>query len=147
MNQSNIFIGRGGNPVKKLIEQLVDLRKAVQDNLNEEQEVIGRVGWVSQRPGLADPGERLATLRQYRKDLEKQIEQKCRLLGGDGEQEYRVLLTNKFLQLRLNARIIKLNIRQRLRDRKFERERLERCYRNVMNGMSSLLRFCFSDIH
>jgi hypothetical protein len=39
-----------------------------------------------------------------------------------------------FLQIRMNARAVKTRIRDRLRQRKFELERLERSYRQVVSG-------------
>jgi hypothetical protein len=41
---------------------------------------------------------------------------------------------DKYLQATLNARALKIRIRERVRHRKFEIERLERSYRNTING-------------
>jgi hypothetical protein len=44
-----------------------------------------------------------------------------------------------FLQIRMNARALKTRIRDRLRQRKFEIERLERSYRHAVNGKMNFL--------
>ncbi len=65
---------------------------------------------------------------------EATIKLKLTQLGVQDRQDYENLKTDKFLQLRMNARALKMRIRQRLRERKFELERLERTYRNAVNG-------------
>lgn len=60
-------------------------------------------------------------------------------LGVDGRLSLQKLTGSRYLQLRMNARALKKRIRERLRQRKFERERFERAYRNSTNGMSNTL--------
>lgn len=55
-------------------------------------------------------------------------------LGVDAQIELQQLTNNAFLRLRMNARALKQRIRDRLRQRKFELERLERAYRVTTNG-------------
>ena len=43
-----------------------------------------------------------------------------------------------FLQMKVNARAVKTQLRERLRQRKFELDRFERTYRNSLNGVSYL---------
>lgn len=63
------------------------------------------------------------------------------VLGINELESLAELSRSPFLQLRLNARALKKRIRDRLRHRKFELERLERSYRYNMNGRFI---FCFS---
>lgn len=69
-----------------------------------------------------------------RMKLEESINQSMLQLGAADLKELKALSNNTFLRLQLNARSVKTRIRQRLRERKFELERLERCYRNALNG-------------
>ncbi|KAJ3716253.1 hypothetical protein DFJ43DRAFT_1006930 [Lentinula guzmanii] len=54
-------------------------------------------------------------------------------LGVDGMREYRHLASSPFVRDRMNARALKTRICQRLRARKFERDRLERSFRRQIN--------------
>ena len=80
-----------------------------------------------------------AELRRCRKRhtaLTSSIQTKIRSLGVGEREDYQRLLNSKFLQFRMNALAIKLRLRERLIERKFERERLDQLYRNIMNGAS-----------
>lgn len=79
-------------------------------------------------------------LERHRGNLKKvtaSIKTKTATLGIEGRNDLRKLVGSKFLQLRLKALALKCRLRDRLRARKYEKERLERSYRNVMNGESS----------
>jgi hypothetical protein len=62
------------------------------------------------------------------------IRHKRAALGVGQRTALRRIQNDIFLQLRVNARGLKTRIRDRLRQRKFELERLERSYRHVING-------------
>lgn len=83
----------------------------------------------------ADIGARLQSTRKKQSSLEAAIRTKILALGIDERNDLRQLMTSRFLQLRMNARALKMRLRERLRERKFELELLERCYRNTANGM------------
>jgi len=51
------------------------------------------------------------------------------------------LMNNTYLTIQMNARALKIRIRDRLRQRKFELERLERSYRQTVNSMFTFLYF------
>lgn len=55
-------------------------------------------------------------------------------LGVDERNALRHLVNSPFLTKRLNARALKTRIRERLRSRKFELDRLERSYRKQRSG-------------
>lgn len=57
-------------------------------------------------------------------------------LGVEARTLLTDISTSDYLRLRMNARALKQRIRDRLRHRKFELERLERAYRVTVNGMS-----------
>lgn len=73
-----------------------------------------------------------------REALEAAIEEKKRNLGIQGQSRLRSLLSNRFLQVRLNARALKQRIRARLISRKFELERFERAAYSSSSGEQSL---------
>jgi hypothetical protein len=54
-------------------------------------------------------------------------------LGVDHRAMLTRLTNNAFLRIRMNARALKKRLRDRLRQRKFELERLERAYRHTIN--------------
>jgi predicted nucleic acid-binding Zn-ribbon protein len=66
------------------------------------------------------------------------IKKKHQNLGIDGRQSLIKLKNNKFLQLRVNALALKSQIHKRLRDRKFELDRLERAYRQTTSNENKL---------
>lgn len=55
-------------------------------------------------------------------------------LGVDEHVHLTSLRQDSFLRIRMNARSLKQRIRDRLRQRKFELEKLEREYRHTVNG-------------
>ena len=62
------------------------------------------------------------------------LEQKKNALGVSAQTDLYLLRNNKWLQSQTNAQALKIRIRERLRQRKFELERLERSYRGSSNG-------------
>ena len=62
------------------------------------------------------------------------LEQIKNALGLSAQTDLYLLRNNKWLQSQTNAQALKIRIRERLRQRKFELERLERSYRGSSNG-------------
>lgn len=68
-------------------------------------------------------------------DIDMVTKRKRANLGVDGQANLKKLINNKFLQAQMNAHALKLCIRSRLRDRKFELTRVEWAYRHsTSNG-------------
>ncbi len=65
----------------------------------------------------------------------KSIQNKKAKLSVDEKENLTKLLGNNFLRARLNALALKERIRERLRQRKFELENLERAYRKTANHL------------
>lgn len=91
------------------------------------------------RVDILEASEALQEAVDYLKSLEDTRKRKFTILGVSDQAELRLLKTNKFLQSRMNALALKHRLRDRLRQRKFEIERLERAYRRTVNGVSSLI--------
>ena len=68
---------------------------------------------------------RLASLREDRSRLETRLKNMKRALGVDGRLKLDNLLKDRYIQLRMNAQALRTQIVRKLRDRKFELERLE----------------------
>jgi hypothetical protein len=62
------------------------------------------------------------------------LRQKERALGPVERQQLRKLVTSPYLRDRMNALALKIRLRDKLRSRKFEIERLERTFRKQVNG-------------
>ncbi|RDB18751.1 hypothetical protein Hypma_014627 [Hypsizygus marmoreus] len=71
-------------------------------------------------------------------EIAKVISRKKEILGVNGRANLKNLEKNKFLQARMNALALKQRIRARLRERKFELERLERAYRHTQSSEKKL---------
>lgn len=86
----------------------------------------------------ADAVSAFEDLRSTRAYLNGLIARRVRLYSALGIAESESLLRlkqSKFLQQRMNALAIKHRMRDKLRQRKFENERLERAYRRTVNGV------------
>ena len=70
---------------------------------------------------------------QYAKSADT-LTRRCAALGFSQRADLQQLKKNVYLQVRMNARALKARLRDRLRQRKFELEKLERSYRNTVNG-------------
>lgn len=67
--------------------------------------------------------------------LQKSIQRHRAALGVDVSAQLSRLRGNRYLQMRMNALALKTRIRDRLRSRKFELERIERAFRQSAGGM------------
>jgi hypothetical protein len=62
------------------------------------------------------------------------VDMRKKNLGIENERSLRLLLSNKYLQLRVNAQALKVRIRTKLQARKFELERIDKAARNAGSG-------------
>ncbi|KAJ3714958.1 hypothetical protein C8R42DRAFT_590499, partial [Lentinula raphanica] len=77
----------------------------------------------------ADLDEQKSKLQKAEKDLRV----KERSLGIEANAEYRKVASSPFVAACLNAKAVKLRLREKLKARKFERDRLERSFRRQIN--------------
>ncbi|KAG6807063.1 hypothetical protein H0H92_008485, partial [Tricholoma furcatifolium] len=75
----------------------------------------------------------LAEARIQLKDLNARIQRKENVLGVDERTELQLLMTNPYFTTMLNALAVKQRLREKLRSRKFELERVERSFRKQVN--------------
>lgn len=79
----------------------------------------------------------LGRARMHLQRLEKDRMRKFTSLGVADTVELQHMKQSKYLLARMNALTLKQRLRDRLRQRKFEMERLERSYRSTINGSHS----------
>lgn len=94
----------------------------------ETQLCIGNVD------NLTDYKLRLVEERAHRSRIADTLSRWKTRLGISQRTRLEQLRRNVYLQVRLDAQALKTRIRERLRQRKFEIEKLERSYRQAVNG-------------
>ncbi|KAJ7071743.1 hypothetical protein B0H15DRAFT_793346 [Mycena belliarum] len=67
------------------------------------------------------------------KAAERKLRQKESALGVEEKQSLNGLVNSRYMRLRMNARALKRRLRDRLRARKFELDRVERSFRRLVN--------------
>ncbi|KAJ7117187.1 hypothetical protein C8R44DRAFT_832432 [Mycena epipterygia] len=84
-------------------------------------------------PGAAVYQAQVAAAEEALHAAERKLWQREQALGVHKQQSLRKLGKSKYLNLRMNARALKRRIRDRLRSRKFELDKLERSFRRLVN--------------
>ncbi|KAG6812422.1 hypothetical protein H0H93_013833, partial [Arthromyces matolae] len=83
---------------------------------------------------LADAQTELASIRERINKSKENIRRKRRALGFNDLQRLDRLRNDPYIAKRVNALALKHRLKERLRARKFELDRVERAYRNQVNG-------------
>lgn len=131
------FTGRSRNKGKQAAEAILDLQKLVASLVAEEEATeLKVVAYTlgSQGPSLLDLHASLASLRRRRERLQDHVDRQLRSLDLSAQHDLQQLKNSAYLRLRVNAKALKMRIRQRLCERKFELERLDHSYRNAAKG-------------
>lgn len=128
-------IGQHKNKGKSAVEEILRLRKsrdALRDQVIMFQDSI---------KDTATPDWQVITTElelQSAKDSFRRLEMKVReketRLGVNDKHKLERLVKSPFLSKRMNALALKIRIREQLRNRKFELDRLERSYRKQRSG-------------
>ncbi|EPQ50190.1 hypothetical protein GLOTRDRAFT_50923 [Gloeophyllum trabeum ATCC 11539] len=105
---------------KVLAERAASLEKIILDDTTSQAELV-------------QAEMRLTDVRTKLSREQALLKAKERELGVDGRADLQRLRNSKYLTHRLNALALKKRLRERLRQRKFELERVERAYRNLAN--------------
>lgn len=127
--------------------QAVQAIMTLDATISSEREEVSRLHSLTQS-GTAAMDSAFDDLRSTRVYLNALIARRARLFDALGHPDTTSLLHIKrsvFLQQRMNALAVKHRLRDKLRQRKFENERLERAYRRTVNGMLSSTLSSFSD--
>lgn len=83
---------------------------------------------------IDDIPQQLADAQASRARIAEVLRRKHEALGIDERESLANATRNEYLRMRMNARAPKQRIRDHLRARKFELERLECTYRQMVNG-------------
>lgn len=87
-----------------------------------------------------DAPSQLEELRAQRNRIAQAIALKKTALGVEARDILNNISRSNYLRLRMNAHALKQHLRDRLQQRKFELEQLERAYRVTVNSRSVLIR-------
>jgi hypothetical protein len=139
-NLSDVFdvIGQTRTKGRKAVETAWATRQAVDTMRDEVQQLADRATDLDfEAYGRLDAQERLPAARKKLEALRKTLRQQESALGVDGQTNYQHLKTSPFIQLRMNARALKIRLRDRLAAQKFEFDRIEHSFqRQQLNGTS-----------
>lgn len=134
-----LFTEQSKTKGKKAVEEVVRLRNA----RNAAEREIARLELVmvdaeSDFLEVESAEERVEALKASSAKTLVQLRMKERALGVQEQEDVRKLMKSPYIQKRMNARALKIRIRDLLRSRKFEFDRIERSFRKQVNGTSSL---------
>ena len=126
---------RSKNKGKQAVEEIFSLQKALDISKVEKEELeAGLMGdWVDEGHDVTELALRLESAHNKVHNLEMALLKKKEALGVDDKVNLKKLMNNAYLRVRMNALALKTRIRDCLRQRKFEPERMERSYRNSIN--------------
>jgi len=129
------LLGRSKNQGKTAVEEAIQLRKArdiMRRRVVELEDTI-----MDGLSDLADVSSAEAKLPGLRAELERKelaVKNKERALGVGEMTELRRLVSSPYIAARMNARALKIRLREKLRARKFELDQVERAFRKQVNS-------------
>lgn len=121
------------NLADKIIQEVLELKDSMAEVKAElyNFETMIHTGKYDDGWEISDVRLHLKDLKEKYEKIEKSYKSKHDTLGADGRLNLERLLGNKFLRLRVNALAVKQRLRNRLQQRKFELDGLERAYRKT----------------
>lgn len=128
-------LGQHKNHGKSAVEEALRLRKSRDVAQDQVTDIRKRIMDTSSAPWETATAElELETALQVLRKAEAKVKRKEEGLGVTAMQKLHHLIKSPFLAKKMNARALKIRIRERLRSRKFELDRLERSYRKQRSG-------------
>ncbi|KII90299.1 hypothetical protein PLICRDRAFT_78542, partial [Plicaturopsis crispa FD-325 SS-3] len=132
---------RSKNKGKLAVEKIIALQKSEAEYREAESALEAQLmGEYDVDVDVGDVADQLSIVRNKMAEVSANIRSRISALGATERSNLRLLATNEYVRVRMNARALKKRIRDRLRQRKFELERLERAYRHTVNGMKKNLK-------
>lgn len=122
---------------EKAIHEIMALKQLVESYRSEEVQLQAELLAARTDTPIIETQEKLTAAHQVRIETEEHVKLLRDRLGVDGRLNLTRLINDRYLQRRMNARNLRMRILQRLRERKFELERMQHSYRNVLNGTPS----------
>ena len=126
--------GQSRNKGQQAIEAILALQKsrdAYKTRISDLERLLCRDGEAFD---IVDTNLELDDVRAKVSQLNETIKHRRAALGIDGRKALSKLKSDQYLTAKMNALAVKRRIRDRLRQRKFELERLERSYRQTVNS-------------
>ncbi|KAJ7589950.1 hypothetical protein C8J56DRAFT_783748 [Mycena floridula] len=121
------------NAVKSAIEQILDWRNREKLEKEELARLLAIEPDQEDSNSPIDLASDIADARKHIKDLQDRISKKRMSLNINDRADLDKLISDKFLQLKINALALKTRIRNRLRFRKLELEKTIQDYRGSIN--------------
>ncbi|KAI5982636.1 hypothetical protein EDD15DRAFT_2391151 [Pisolithus albus] len=120
------------NKGSELLAHILALEKTVQGYKSHVEQLEQDL--VNDRvTDIIDYNLQLASVQGSLAKADQALKQKKSALGVSAQTDLHLLRNNKWLQTHTNAKALKIRIRERLCQRKFELERLEQSYQNSVN--------------
>lgn len=132
--KSKSISGRSKNKGKQAVQAVLVLETSLAHQRKEVEKLEMTLA-KGDSFDVSELSQQLDDARTHLALLQQGLPRKRGLLGVDEQQDLRKLQGDSFLRIRMNALALKERIRDRLRQRKFEIEKLERNYRHSTNGM------------
>ncbi|KAG2106897.1 hypothetical protein BD769DRAFT_1630671 [Suillus cothurnatus] len=120
------------NKAAEVITTILALEKTLDAHETSVRELEMQL-YVGAVANVVEFNLQLADARSRRAKIADTLRRRKATLGPQGQADLMTMKNDIFLTIRLNARTVKTRIRDRLRQRKFELERLERLYRATVN--------------
>jgi hypothetical protein len=129
-----LVTGRSKNKGRQAVQAILLLNDAVEHQRKAVMKLEGRLA-ADTLDDVGGLSEQLQDARRHLVSLEQGLHRKKTMLGVNEQADLHRLHNDAFLRLRMNALALKQRLRDRLRQRKFEIERLERSYSHNANSM------------
>lgn len=129
-----VYSGRSKNKGKQAVQAILVLETTLAHQRKQVSKLETQLA-SSESFDFSELSLQLDEARGHLASLEKGMRQKRAVLGVDDQVDLQRLQQDAFLRIRMNALALKERVRDRLRQRKFEIEKLERHYRHTTNGM------------
>ena len=127
--------GRTKNRGKSAVEEVIRLRKAVEILKSRVREFEDVIIDPSAAPHMVSHAEmELTAARSASRKCELTLQSREQALGVSHSAELGRLTNSPYIAARMNARALKHRLRDKLRARKFELDKIERSFRKQVNG-------------
>lgn len=135
MLYSSIIAGQARSQGERAVEAIMALRKTLEIHDQTIRSLEGQLlADIHHTINTDDIPQQLLDVQSSRVRITKSLSHKYNALGVDECKILANAARSSYFRLQMNARALKRRIRDRLRQRKFELERLERAYRQTVTG-------------
>lgn len=135
MLYSSIIAGQAQSQEERAVEAIMALRKTLEIHDQTIRSLEGQLlANIHHTINMDDIPQQLLDAQSSRVCITKSLSRKYNALGVDEREILANAARSSYFRLRMNARALKRRIRNRLRQQKFELERLEQAYRQTVTG-------------